>query len=388
VRSRAGGDEINHRVVRPLLSDSGTSAFGQCGSGAYATEVTSLASWESCPYRARMHSAENPPHGRRLRGSKAREAYLALVERIAASGAGDLTAEREELEGIPAELFRWLEERRLLDPSGERLSPPEQALRHIVLEHGRRLREAAEGLSRDAETLEDVVSVLAAPRSEEREAVEIEYFTDRSRTRQRLEELDSLGMDEFLVMRNGFPDAQILEASLAGDLDMLANGVQMRMLTSQQAVRSQASARYLNALTDAGVEVRVAPTVPLHMNILDRAIVIIGAGPGPQGEGGDVILHSTPVAQCFCKVFTHAWDLARPHTERQPGRGRTGCELSAQEREVLALLATGAKDETIARRLACSDRTLRRLMNQIMEKLGTSSRFEAGVTAARLGLVN
>ncbi|MEW2258814.1 LuxR C-terminal-related transcriptional regulator [Streptomyces sp. NPDC047869] len=337
-----------------------------------------------------MHAAQNPSHGRPPTAAEARAAYLAMVERITASGARDATAEREELGGISAELARWLADRRLLDPGGDRLSTPDRALRHIVSEHGRRLRETAERAGRDAEALDDVLSVLTAPRFDAREAAEIEYFTDRERTRKRLEELDALNREEFLAMRNSFPDAQVLESSLAGDLDMLANGVRMRMLTSQQAVRSQASARYLNALTDAGVEVRVAPTVPLHMNILDRAIVIIGAGPGPQGEGGDVILHSTPVARCFCKVFTHAWDLARPHIERQPGRGRggTGCELSAQEREVLALLATGAKDETIARRLACSDRTLRRLMNQIMEKLGTSSRFEAGVTAARLGLVS
>ncbi|GGW74237.1 hypothetical protein GCM10010503_59660 [Streptomyces lucensis JCM 4490] len=335
-----------------------------------------------------MHSAQNPPHDRRPTASEAKRAYLAMVERITVSGVRDAAAEREELRRIPEELARWLADHRLLDPGGERLSPPERALRHIVAEHGRRLQETVEGLGRDAQALEDVLSVLTAPRADAREAVEIEYFTDRSRTRRRLEELDSSGMEEFLVMRNGFPGAQVLEASLTGDLEMLTDGVRMRMLTSQQAVRSHVAARYLNALIDAGVEVRVAPTVPLHMNILDRAIVVIGAGPGPRGEGGDVILHSTPVAQCFFKVFTHAWDLARPHGGHRPGRGRAGGELSAQEREVLALLATGAKDETIARRLACSDRTLRRLMNQIMEKLGASSRFEAGVAAAHLGLVS
>ncbi|MEV7246442.1 LuxR C-terminal-related transcriptional regulator [Streptomyces sp. NPDC093248] len=335
-----------------------------------------------------MPAAQNPSHDRPPTAAEARAAYLAAVGRITATGARDAAAEREELRGLSPELTRWLADRWLLAPGGERLSTPDRALRHIVSEHGRRLRETAERAGRDAEALDDVLSLLTAPRFDAREAVETEYFADREHTRKRLEELDALSREEFLAMRNSFPDAQVLDSSLAGDLDMLANGVRMRMLTSQQAVRSQAPARYLNALADAGAEVRVAPTVPLHMNILDRAIVIIGAGPGPQGEGGDVILHSTPVARCFCAVFTHAWDLARPHTESRPGRGRAGCELSAQEREVLALLATGAKDETIARRLACSDRTLRRLMNQIMEKLGTSSRFEAGVTAARLGLVN
>ncbi|WP_318200247.1 helix-turn-helix transcriptional regulator [Streptomyces sp. SCL15-4] len=336
-----------------------------------------------------MRARENPSRGRRPTDSEAKEAYLAMVERIETSGARH-DAEQEELRGLSAELTRWLAERRLLDPSGTRLSPPERALRHVVAEQRRRLRETVEGLGRDARALDDVLSLLAAPRpgTGARETVETEFFTDRERTRQRLEELDALSREEFLAMRNTFPGARVLDASLVRDLEMAAGGVRMRVLTSQQAVRSAAPARYLHALIDAGAEVRVAATVPLHMNIMDRAVVVIGVGAGPRGEGGDVILHSRPVAQCFARVFLHAWDLARPHTGPPAGPGRTGPELSALEREVLALLATGAKDDTIARRLDCSDRTLRRLMRQIMEKLGASSRFEAGVAAVRLGLVD
>ncbi|MFI0231083.1 LuxR C-terminal-related transcriptional regulator [Streptomyces sp. NPDC017086] len=339
-----------------------------------------------------MHAQQNPSRGRRPADSEAKDAYLAMVERIEASDARG-TTEQEELRDISAELTRWLAERRLLDASGERLSPPERALRHVVAEHRRRLRETVEGLSRDARALDDVLSLLAAPRPGPRDTVETEFFTDRARTRQRLEELDALSREEFLAMRNAFPDARVLDASLVRDLEMAASGIRMRVLTSQQALRSPAPARYLHALIDAGVEVRVAATVPLHMNIMDRTVVVIGVGAGPRGEGGDVILHSTPVAQCFAQVFLHAWDLARPHTERTTGTGSAGpgCagpELSVLEREVLTLLATGAKDDAIARRLGCSDRTLRRLMRQIMGRLGTSSRFEAGVTAVRLGLVD
>ncbi|MFI9428399.1 response regulator transcription factor [Streptomyces achromogenes] len=336
-----------------------------------------------------MRARENPSRGRRPADSGAKETYLAMVERIETSDARH-TTEREELRGLPAEVTRWLAERWLLDPSGERLSPPERALRHVVSEHRRRLRETVDGLARDARALDDVLSLLtvAVARPGSRETVETEFFTDRERTRQRLEELDALSREEFLAMRNTFPGARVLDASLARDLEMAADGIRMRLLTSQQALRSPASARYLAALAEAGAEVRVAATVPLHMNIMDRAVVVIGVGAGPRGEGGDVILHSRPVAQCFARVFLHAWDLARPHTERPAGPDRPGPGLSALEREVLALLATGAKDDTIARRLDCSDRTLRRLMHQIMTKLGTSSRFEAGVTAARLGLVD
>ncbi|MFF9869684.1 LuxR C-terminal-related transcriptional regulator [Streptomyces sp. NPDC013953] len=78
----------------------------------------------------------------------------------------------------------------------------------------------------------------------------------------------------------------------------------------------------------------------------------------------------------------------------RPGQGsRVGCDggtedFSPKEREVLAMLAAGAKDEAIARRLGCSERTLLRLLTALVAKLGAESRFAAGVQAARLGLLD
>lgn len=278
--------------------------------------------------------------------------------------------------------------RRDLGVAAEQLSLPERALRDLLRGHRAHLHEAMEMISRDAQALEDVASLLLNRRGDTRESVEIELFTDRQLTRDRLEVLDSLSSEEFVAMRNVFPSAEILEVSLGRDLKMIENGIVVRMLVSQQALQSRGARRYLQTLAEAGAEVRATASVPLHMNIHDRAIVVVGAGPGSQGEGADVILHNSLVANCFFKVFIHGWELAQPYGELNSGSRGKGIQLSPQQYEVLALLATGVKDETIARRLACSDRTLRRLMNQLMDKLGASSRFEAGVIAARLGLVN
>ncbi|MCE0446673.1 hypothetical protein LT493_24840 [Streptomyces tricolor] len=109
-----------------------------------------------------MQAAQNPPQGGQSTDSEAKAAYVALVERIARSGARD-AAEKEELGGLSAELTRWLAERRLLDPDGERLTPPERALHRIASEHRRRLRETVEGLSRDARAIEDVPVAAGGP---------------------------------------------------------------------------------------------------------------------------------------------------------------------------------------------------------------------------------
>ncbi|MFJ5229289.1 LuxR C-terminal-related transcriptional regulator [Kitasatospora sp. NPDC088391] len=53
------------------------------------------------------------------------------------------------------------------------------------------------------------------------------------------------------------------------------------------------------------------------------------------------------------------------------------------ERRLLALLAEGLTDAAVARRLSVSVRTERRMVAELMHRLGAHSRFDAGVRAAR-----
>jgi len=62
-------------------------------------------------------------------------------------------------------------------------------------------------------------------------------------------------------------------------------------------------------------------------------------------------------------------------------------ELTAREREVLALLSRGLSNKQIAQRLAISDHTAKFHVNGILSKLGAATRTEAVVIAARQGLV-
>jgi len=73
------------------------------------------------------------------------------------------------------------------------------------------------------------------------------------------------------------------------------------------------------------------------------------------------------------------------------GAGRTGSggtsELTAREREVLALLSRGLSNKQIAERLAISDHTAKFHVNGILGKLGATTRTEAVVIAVRQGLI-
>ena len=84
-------------------------------------------------------------------------------------------------------------------------------------------------------------------------------------------------------------------------------------------------------------------------------------------------------------VLDAAFAPAAPAPE--PPRLRPGEELTAREREVLALLSRGLSNKQIAGELAISEHTAKFHVNAILGKLGAASRTEAVVLAVRLGLV-
>jgi DNA-binding NarL/FixJ family response regulator len=71
----------------------------------------------------------------------------------------------------------------------------------------------------------------------------------------------------------------------------------------------------------------------------------------------------------------------------QPPRAPASEVLTPRERQVLALVAQGLSNKTIARRLGLSDRTARTYVSAILAKLRLRSRTEATLYALRTGLM-
>jgi len=63
------------------------------------------------------------------------------------------------------------------------------------------------------------------------------------------------------------------------------------------------------------------------------------------------------------------------------------CELSRDEVELLGLLARGMPLGAVARRLATSERTVRRRVRTICDRLAVGTPIEAVVWAAQQGLL-
>jgi DNA-binding NarL/FixJ family response regulator len=67
------------------------------------------------------------------------------------------------------------------------------------------------------------------------------------------------------------------------------------------------------------------------------------------------------------------------------GAGRAGDSPDAETSALLAMLAAGMTDASIARSLEWSMRTTQRRMAQLMSELGVTSRFQAGLAVRDRG---
>jgi DNA-binding NarL/FixJ family response regulator len=79
--------------------------------------------------------------------------------------------------------------------------------------------------------------------------------------------------------------------------------------------------------------------------------------------------------------------LDRLDDAEAPTRGGSAPSLTPRESEVLALLADGASNKVIARRLEISPSTAKFHVASLLGKLGARSRLDAVAIGMRLGLV-
>ncbi|MGW7574980.1 LuxR C-terminal-related transcriptional regulator [Streptomyces sp. NPDC054765] len=198
----------------------------------------------------------------------------------------------------------------------------------------------------------------------------------------RLERLGRAAHTEIIGVQPGIQRPDDLNAGRDHDLAALDRGVAMRTLYQEQARRHPHIAAYSHALLSHGGEVRTAPTIPQRMVIIDRTHALLPIDPANTRKGA---LHVTEpgIVTALLELFEQAWNTAVPLGATHPDDPQTG--LTGHERELLRLLGTGLTDQAAGQRLGLTDRTIRRQVASIMERLDASSRFEAGIKAAQKG---
>ncbi|MFR9753251.1 LuxR C-terminal-related transcriptional regulator [Nocardia sp. 004] len=160
-------------------------------------------------------------------------------------------------------------------------------------------------------------------------------------------------------------------------------GAGIRYQTMYKDTFYQDQERLQHALSANGgsAQARTLPDPPFTLLISDdeRACLVLHADerrPDPMA----LRISGSPTLELLIRTFDVLWAMAAPISLNPVAEG-----LDDRDRAILTMMSLGATDDTIARRLGMSRRTVVRRTARLLERLGASTRFQAGVQAGRRG---
>lgn len=133
----------------------------------------------------------------------------------------------------------------------------------------------------------------------------------------------------------------------------------------------------------AGEQARTRPELPIKMLISDDQFALVPAAVTARSIETTFVIHRSPILDALIALFEAEWARATPIPGASSALSTGGPD--SETAALLAMLATGMTDASIARSLSWSMRTTQRRMRQLMTDLGVTSRFQAGVAARERG---
>jgi DNA-binding CsgD family transcriptional regulator len=207
----------------------------------------------------------------------------------------------------------------------------------------------------------------------------VEVVIGRERVARRTSDLAATVETELLVFDTP-PYAADLEGEVARELVRLRRGVAIRAIYSAAALRTPERLGSVRTVVRHGEQARVLPSVPLKLAIFDRRTSVVPLTSTAEAVASVAVVHESGLLDALVALFETMWATA----PRLDAPAAVESERSA-DAELLSLLASGVKDEAIARQLGVSVRTARRRITELMARLKATSRFQAGLEASRRG---
>ncbi|GAA2770665.1 helix-turn-helix transcriptional regulator [Streptomyces showdoensis] len=179
-------------------------------------------------------------------------------------------------------------------------------------------------------------------------------------------------------------DANGLEALRARrplDQHMLDRGVLVWNVYLESIYNDRTGLAHARWLAQNGGKVGTAPTLPLWLVVFDRTTALLPVDPqnpaagAVQVTGAGYLVGLIALFERLCESMT---PLDAPGV-------REGDQPTPLERELLRLMGQGLTDEAVCKKLGVGLRTARRMIADLLERLGARSRFEAGAKAVARG---
>ncbi|WP_018352501.1 helix-turn-helix transcriptional regulator [Longispora albida] len=198
--------------------------------------------------------------------------------------------------------------------------------------------------------------------------------------RDRIGELAAAERFEHLAMNpEAVAEAATVAVAAPLDLALLARNVRLRTI-SRPPADGDATANHADKLGKLGAEQRTTVHVPAKLLIYDRRVALMPIDPADLTRGA-VQVNAPIVVDALVALFARCWASATdPRTA-----GVSDVELTERERALIVLLGRGHTDDTAARQLGVSPRTVSSTLRGLMDRIGVDSRFALGLALGRSG---
>ncbi|MGD9957909.1 helix-turn-helix domain-containing protein [Nocardioides sp.] len=167
-----------------------------------------------------------------------------------------------------------------------------------------------------------------------------------------------------------------------------ARGVQYQVVLERPAFERDGFLAAVQESLANGTQVRVAPTVPLRLLIVDHEIALVPlySAAERQPAAGALLIHPSGLLDALRCVFDFVWQSAAPITLTPQGVREEGeDQLDQLDAQVLALLLAGLTDQSIGGQLGLSLRTVQRRVRHMMDLARVDTRLQLGFEAGRRG---
>ena len=195
------------------------------------------------------------------------------------------------------------------------------------------------------------------------------------------------------VVRESFPDAEVVEASNAGSaLDLMPAGVEIALVDVRMP--DSDGLELLHELKSRWPDIPVIMLTSFdHAHYVRRALA--------EGAAGYMLKDATPedLEQAIKvaisgggnvlspKVIQNLFEATGGEAAPEGSRGtRSAGVLTQRETDILALLAEGKSNRDISRALYLSEKTVKAHLAAIFRKLGVTNRTQAAMAAVSMGI--
>ncbi|MFD9247926.1 LuxR C-terminal-related transcriptional regulator, partial [Streptomyces sp. NPDC059556] len=262
-----------------------------------------------------------------------------------------------------------------------RLTPPSVALAPLLVEQRNALHRAEAAFTM---LTEQYRSTAAHPAGSV-----VEVVVGREQVAHRFHQLQRGAQRELLMFLVGEPSAVAREDADISESSALDRGVDFRVVATKDYLDGPGVGRDVREGISAGLEIRLAESLPLKMMVSDRERAMVPLDMADSGgEPSAIVVHRSGLLTALVQLFEREWAQARPLFDTSHG---VRAEEAADDRptegelEVLALMLAGVSDRRVASQLDVSIRTVERRTRSLMDRAGADSRLQLGWHAARAG---